>query len=78
MDELIRLKTDPQAARENLKSLELQVTEDHLASSIKLGDHDAFDLMFSGQPTFTSKPHMKMGKVRLEKSTFLSEEPLAA
>src|SRR5579872_6388274 len=43
MDELIRLKTDPQAARENLKSLELQVTEDHLASSIKLGDHDAFD-----------------------------------
>jgi len=78
MDELIRLKTDPQAARENLKTLELQVAEDHLASSIRLGDHDAFDLLFSGQPTFTSKPHMKMGKVKLEKTAFWAEEPVAA
>src|SRR5215471_3983781 len=46
MDELIRLKTDPQAARNNLKALELQVPEEYVASTFNVGGED-LDLLFS-------------------------------
>lgn len=40
MDELIRLKTDPEAARENLKEIRRYVPEKYVISSIIMGGED--------------------------------------
>ena len=76
MDELIRLKTDPEAARNNLRALEFQVPEEHVLSSIRIGDQD-LDLSFLLEQHFTNQPRMKMGRLRLD-SALDDEEPLAA
>jgi HTH-type transcriptional regulator/antitoxin MqsA len=78
MDELIRLKTDPQAARNNLRALVDQVPEEHVLSSVKLGDKD-LDLCFSLEQSFTGRPQMKMGRFRMDQSyLFDDDEVLAA
>lgn len=77
MDELMRLKTDPQAARNNLRSLVDHVPEEHVLSSVKLGDHD-LDLCFSLEQSFTSRPRMKMGRLRIDQPDMFDDEDLAA
>jgi hypothetical protein len=77
MDTLIRLKTDPQAARDSLKDLESQVGTEHVLSSVTLGDED-LNLLFSREQKFISKPKINMGKLKFEKGSFNNESVLAA
>ena len=77
MDNLIRLKTDPQAARDSLKDLESQVGTEHVLSSVALGSED-LNLLFSREQKFTSKPQIKMGVLKFEKGSFNKEFVLAA
>jgi putative zinc finger/helix-turn-helix YgiT family protein len=77
MDELIRLKTDPKAARNNLRALEIQVPEEYILSSIKLGDQD-LDLGFSLAQNFTDRPQMTMGRFPMDQCSDLGNEVLAA
>jgi putative zinc finger/helix-turn-helix YgiT family protein len=77
MDELIRLKTDPRAARNNLRTVESHVPEQHVVSSFKVGGQD-LDLLFSTGQTFTSRPSMNMGKLRIEGAMFENGELVAA
>jgi putative zinc finger/helix-turn-helix YgiT family protein len=78
MDELIRLKTDPEAARDNLRALEIQVPEEYVLSSVKLGDED-LDLRFSLGQNFNTQPQMKMGRFRMDHPpVFDDDEVLAA
>jgi putative zinc finger/helix-turn-helix YgiT family protein len=77
MDELIRLKTDPEAARSNLRALEVQVPEEYILSSIKLGSQD-LDLRFSMGQRFTDRPQMTMGRFPIEQCSDLGNEVLAA
>jgi putative zinc finger/helix-turn-helix YgiT family protein len=60
MDELIRLKTDPEAARNNLKALELKVPEQCILSSA-IVDGQEVELSFTlDQKEYGSKPRIKM------------------
>jgi putative zinc finger/helix-turn-helix YgiT family protein len=76
MDNLIRLKTDPQAARDSLKDLESQVGTEHVLSSVALNED--LNLLFSREQKFTSKPKIKMGILKFEKGSFNNEAVLAA
>jgi putative zinc finger/helix-turn-helix YgiT family protein len=62
MDELIRLKTDPEAARSNLRALEVKVPEEYV---LKLGSQD-LDLRFSLGQRFTDRPQMTMGRFPMD------------
>ncbi len=77
MDELIRLKTDPEAARTNLRALEIQLPEEHVISSIQVGNQ-SIDLSFSLAQSFTDKPKMTMGGLRMTDFVFDDDEVLAA
>jgi putative zinc finger/helix-turn-helix YgiT family protein len=76
MDELIRLKTDPEAARNNLRALESQVPEQHILSSTKVGDVDV-DLLFMLEQTYRRQTKMKMDRFGMD-SVFSEDELLAA
>lgn len=65
MDELIRLKTDPEAARNNLKTLESQVPEQHVLSSTKVGEVD-IDLLFTWEQMYRPERQMTMERVDME------------
>ena len=75
MDELIRLKTDPVAARSNLRALESQVPEEHIVSSIKIGNQD-IDLSFSLEQSFTDQPQMTMGRLRMPSTVVCDDDEL--
>ena len=77
MDQLIRLKTDPEAARDNLRALEVQMPEEHVLSSVKLGDQD-LDLRFSLGQNFTGQPQMKMARFPMDQNAVSDDEVLAA
>jgi putative zinc finger/helix-turn-helix YgiT family protein len=78
MDKLIRLKTDPEAARSNLRTLEDQVPEECVLSSVKLGDRDV-ELRFSRDLSFTGQPRMKMGRFPMDQPyQFDPDEVIAA
>ena len=77
MDILIRLKTDPQAARDSLKDLESHVGAEHILSSVSLGEED-LNLLFSREQKFTPRPKINMGKLKFEKGSFSNESVLAA
>ena len=72
MDELIRLKTDPEAAKRNLQTLEGQFPEQHI---LAIGDLELS--FFSGQQKYDRKVPMK-----IDRSETLSipdsDTPLAA
>jgi putative zinc finger/helix-turn-helix YgiT family protein len=65
MDKLMRLKTDPEAARDNLRSLVSQVPEECVVSSLRLGDND-LELRFSCDLSFTARAQMKMGRFPMD------------
>lgn len=75
MDELLRLKTDPVAARSNLHALETQIAEDCILSSVNLGD-EGLDLRFSLDPNYTEKPQMEMGAVKMSQPPEFWEDEL--
>lgn len=76
MDELIRLKTDPEAARSNLKALELQVPEHLVLSSVRFGGEDLeLEVVFK-QGYIEQKP-MRIDRSELQ-VLFSGEESLAA
>lgn len=63
MDELIRLKTDPGAARINLRALELQIPEQYVLSSVVIGDEDVELSFLLGQQPYSPGPAIKMGRL---------------
>lgn len=77
MDELIRLKTDPVAARNNLHALEVQkVPEEFILSTVKFGDQ-GLDLCFSLGQHFTGISKMKMETLD-QASDFCTDQVLVA
>ncbi len=64
MDELIRLKTDPLAARENLRALEGQVPQKYVLSALVVEGKD-IELTLNIGPYFESHPVMRMDSVFL-------------
>lgn len=78
MDELMRLKTDPEAARNNLKALELQVPEPYVLSSTVLNGRDVEFYVFLDQQ-FRTPPPLKIEPC--EAFSFIEsdeDEPVAA
>jgi len=77
LDELMRLKTDREAARNNLRALEDQVPEECVLSSVKLGDRDV-ELRFSSGLSFSGQPQMKMGRFRMDQSYQFDDDGVLA
>ncbi len=75
MDELIRLKTDPVAARRNLRSLERQIPE-----PVILFDSEEMALTLSfGRSHYTERPTMTIQKMKvLQEENFGFDANLAA
>jgi putative zinc finger/helix-turn-helix YgiT family protein len=76
MDGLIRLKADPEAARDNLKALERQVPEEHVLSSVHVHGID-LDLHYLSSQLYTRKPAMRVERLQID-SVFDNGDLLAA
>jgi putative zinc finger/helix-turn-helix YgiT family protein len=61
MDQLMRLKTDLQVARNNLRALGRLFSEDCVLSKVTLGGEE-IDLCFSCEQSFTSQSQMQTGE----------------
>jgi putative zinc finger/helix-turn-helix YgiT family protein len=78
MDELIRLKTDPQAVRKMLRSLEAQVPEQHvLSSSVFEGRSIELSFLLDNQ-LFERRLPIRMDKSDLPSVTGDDDMPIAA
>jgi len=76
MDELVRLKTEPEAARRNLKTVEAQVPEHLVVSTVTLGNKNIELEMLLGGVYIPLKP-MRIDRSELE-FTCDENQPLAA
>ena len=76
MDELICLKTDPEAARSNLKALEMQVPEHLVLSTVNLGGEN-LELEVIFQQGYVEQKPMRIDRSELQ-GLFNGEESLAA
>jgi putative zinc finger/helix-turn-helix YgiT family protein len=65
MDQLIRLKTEPETARQNLRAVESQVPEHVIVSTVSLGQSD-IDLEFVWNPSYFRPRPMNIDRSLLE------------
>jgi putative zinc finger/helix-turn-helix YgiT family protein len=74
MDELIRLKTDPNAARRNLKSLERRLAEEHAVRTAIFCD-DTIELSFSADQSYSPQATVALDTTDLDSSDVWSLTP---